>query len=181
MYNQLERILFSKEEIEARVKELAATLSADYKDKKPLLLCILKGSTLFYSDLVKAMNIFLTFDFMAVSSYGATTRSSGEVKMIKDLDSSIQDRHVIIVEDIVDTGFTLKYLTKLLESRNPASLKICTLLNKPCRREVDITPDYVGFEVGNHFVVGYGLDYDEYFRNLPEIGVLKEEVYKKNV
>ena len=178
MYNQLERILFSKEQLEKRVKELGATLSNDYKDKNPLLVCILKGSTLFYADLVRAMDIHLNFDFMAVSSYGAETRSSGEVKMIKDLDCSIADRHVIIVEDIVDTGFTLKYLTKLLCARKPASLKICTLLNKPSRREVDLTPDYVGFEVGNHFVVGYGLDYDEKFRNLPEIGVLKEEVYK---
>ena len=178
MYNNLERILFSKEQIESRVKELGAKISADYKDKNPLLVCILKGSTLFYADLVKSMDIYLNFDFMAVSSYGAATSSSGEVKMIKDLDCSIEDRHVIIVEDIVDTGFTLKYLTKILKSRKPASLKICTLLNKPSRREVDLTPDYVGFEVGNHFVVGYGLDYDEYYRNLPEIGVLKEEVYK---
>ena len=178
MYNNLERILFSKEQIESRVKELGAEISADYKDKNPLLVCILKGSTLFYADLVKSMDIYLNFDFMAVSSYGAATSSSGEVKMIKDLDCSIEDRHVIIVEDIVDTGFTLKYLTKILKSRKPASIKICTLLNKPSRREVDLIPDYVGFEVGNHFVVGYGLDYDEYYRNLPEIGVLKEEVYK---
>ena len=178
MYNQLKEILITKEQIEARVKELGETLSKDYAGKNPLLLCILKGSTPFFADLARAMTIHLTFDFMAVSSYGAATSSSGEVKLIKDLDASIQDRHVIIVEDIVDTGFTLKYLTKNLKTRNPASLKICTLLNKPCRREVEITPDYVGFEIGNHFVVGYGLDYDENFRNLPEIGVLKEEVYK---
>lgn len=178
MYNQIKEILITKEQIQKRVKELGETLSKDYAGKNPLLLCILKGSTPFFTDLARAMNIHLTFDFMAVSSYGASTCSSGEVKLIKDLDTSIQDRHVIIVEDIVDTGFTLKYLTKNLSARNPASLKICTLLNKPCRREVEIAPDYVGFEIENHFVVGYGLDYDENFRNLPEIGILKEEVYK---
>ena len=130
MYNQIKEILITKEQIQKRVKELGETLSKDYAGKNPLLLCILKGSTPFFTDLARAMNIHLTFDFMAVSSYGASTCSSGEVKLIKDLDTSIQDRHVIIVEDIVDTGFTLKYLTKNLSARNPASLKIFTLLTK---------------------------------------------------
>lgn len=178
MYNQLERILFTKEQIAERVKELGEQISADYKDCYPLLVCILKGSSIFYADLVRAITVHLSFDFMAVSSYGAQTTSSGEVKMIKDLDSSIENRHVIIVEDIVDSGHTLNYLKSILNSRKPASLKICTLLDKPSRRRVELTPDYSGFEVGDHFVVGYGLDYDEKFRNLPEIGVLKEEVYK---
>lgn len=179
MYDQLDRVLFTKEQIATRINQLGELLSKDYQGKNPLLICILKGSTLFFADLVRSMSIHVNFDFMSLSSYGNKTTSSGEVKMIKDLDSSIENRHVIIVEDIVDSGYTLKYLTSILNSRKPASLKICTLLNKPSRRKVDLVPDYVGFEVDDYFVVGYGLDYDELYRNLPEIGVLKEEVYKK--
>ena len=179
MYNDLERILFTKEQIAERVKELGAEISKDYAGKTPLVVCILKGSVLFFSDLIKEISIQINLDFMAVSSYGSATISSGEVKMIKDLDNSIENRHVIIVEDIVDTGHTLKYLIKNLNARMPASVKVCTLLNKQCRRVVDISPDYIGFEVGDHFVVGYGLDYDEGYRHVPEVGVLKPEVYNK--
>ena len=179
MYNDLEQILFTKEQIAKRVKELGAEISKDYAGKTPLVVCILKGSVLFFSDLIKEISIQINLDFMAVSSYGSATISSGEVKMIKDLDNSIENRHVIIVEDIVDTGHTLKYLIKNLNARMPASVKVCTLLNKQCRRVVDISPDYIGFEVGDHFVVGYGLDYDEGYRHIPEVGVLKPEVYNK--
>jgi hypoxanthine phosphoribosyltransferase len=179
MYNDLERILLTKEQIAARVKELGAEISKDYADKNPLVVCILKGSVLFFADLIKEITVPINLDFMAVSSYGCCTVSSGQVKMIKDLDSCIDGRHVIIVEDIVDTGHTLSYLIKNLKSRNPASVKICTLLDKKCRREVELTPDYFGFEVDNFFVVGYGLDYDEDYRHLPEVGVLKPEIYNK--
>ena len=179
MYNDLEQILFSKEQIAKRVKELGKQLSEDYAGKTPIFVCILKGSSLFFSDLVKEITVPITFDFMSISSYGGGTVSSGQVKLIKDLDSSIENRHVVIVEDIVDTGHTLSYLIKNLQVRKPASIKICTLLNKECRREVDLKPDYVGFEVDNYFVVGYGLDYDEVYRNLPEVGVLKPEIYTK--
>lgn len=179
MYNDLERVLFTKEQITNRVKELGKQLSIDYKDKNPLFVCILKGSSLFFADLVKEITVPLTFDFMSISSYGAGTVSSGEVRLIKDLDTSIENRHVVIIEDIVDTGHTLKYLLKNLEMRKPASIKLCTLLNKESRREVDVKPEYVGFEVDNYFVVGYGLDYDENYRHLPEVGVLKEEIYSK--
>ncbi len=179
MYNDLERILFSKEQIASRVKELGAQLSKDYAGKNPILVCILKGSVLFFSDLIKEITVPINLDFMAVSSYGSGTVSSGEVKMVKDLDRSIENRHVVIVEDIVDTGHTLSYLIKNLKARMPASIKVCTLLDKECRREVDLTPDYIGFEVDNYFVVGYGLDYDEAYRHVPEVGILKPEVYTK--
>lgn len=179
MYNDLERVLITKEEIANRIKELGKQLDNDYKDKKPLFVCILKGSSIFFADLVRAMTISVDFDFMAISSYGCNTVSSGAVRLVKDLDTSIENRHVIIVEDIVDTGHTLSYLIKNLSARQPASLKICTLLNKECRREVDLTPDYSGFNIDNYFVVGYGLDYAEKYRNLPEIGVLKPEIYTK--
>ena len=178
MYNDLEQVLITKEQIAERISELGKILDNDYAGKKPVFVCILKGSSLFFADLVRAMSVQMEFDFMAISSYGSATVSSGEVRLIKDLDKSIENRHVVIVEDIVDTGHTLNYLIKNLSARNPASVKVCTLLNKECRRVVDITPDYVGFEIGDHFVLGYGLDFDEKYRHLPEIGVLKPEVYK---
>ncbi len=177
MHNDLEQILITEEQIKQRVSELGKTLSADYAGKTPLMLCILKGSSVFYTDLIRAMNIPLECDFIAVSSYGNKTKSSGEVRMIKDLDKSIEGRHVVIVEDIVDSGYTLTYLKKILASRGPASIKICSLLDKEDRREVPITPDYTGFSIPDYFVVGYGLDYNELYRNLPEIGVLKASVY----
>lgn len=179
MYNDLKKILISKEEIDKRIKELAAVLDRDYAGKRPLMVAILKGSIMFYADLIRAMTIPLELDFMAISSYGNKTKSSGEVRMIKDLDRSIEGRHLIIVEDIVDSGYTLSYLKRMLYSRHPESVKICTLLDKFECREVPLEPDYKGFDIGNEFVVGYGLDYAEKYRNLPEIGILKEEIYEK--
>lgn len=179
MHNDVEQILFSKEQISARTRELGKQLSEDYAGKNPLLICILKGSSLFFADLVREISIPVYFDFMSISSYGSGTVSSGEVKLIKDLDTSIENRHVIIVEDIVDTGHTLSYLIKNLQARMPASVKVCTLLDKECRREINLVPDYYGFKVDNYFVVGYGLDYDEAYRHLPYVGVLKPEIYTK--
>lgn len=177
MYDDLEKVLYSEADIAARVKEVAKVLDNDYQDKCPIMIAVLKGSVMFYADLLRAMTIHSEMDFMAISSYGNATNTSGEVKMVKDLDRSVEGRHIIIVEDIVDTGYTLNYLKATLKTRNPASIKVCSLLDKPSRRLVDIEPDYRCFEVGNEFVVGYGLDYAQLYRNLPVIGVLKEEVY----
>lgn len=177
MYDDLEKVLYSEADISARIKEVAKVLDNDYQDKCPIMIAVLKGSVMFYADLLRAMTIRAEMDFMAISSYGNATNTSGEVKMIKDLDRSVEGRHIIIVEDIVDTGYTLNYLKATLKMRNPASIKVCSLLDKPSRRLVDIKPDYRCFEVGNEFVVGYGLDYAQIYRNLPVIGVLKEEVY----
>lgn len=179
MYTDLEKILITKEQLDSRIREIAAELDKEYAGRNPLMVCILKGAVMFFSDLTRAMTIPLAIDFMAISSYGAGTRSSGEVRMIKDLDSKIEGRDLIIVEDIMDSGYTLSYLKKALSSRMPSSIKICCLLDKPSRREVPIEPDYVCFEVENQFVVGYGLDYDQKYRNLPEIGILKPSVYEK--
>ncbi len=179
MYDDLESILFSKEQLAEKIAEVAAVLDREYEGKTPVLVCILKGCAPFFTDLIRAMRIPLQIDFMAISSYGAGSQSSGQVKMNKDLDKSIEDRHVIIVEDIMDSGYTLSYLKRMLSSRNPASIKICTLLDKAARREVDLTPDYKCFDVADEFVVGYGLDYAEKYRNLPEIGILKRSIYEK--
>ena len=179
MHKDAERILISTEELQKRVKELAAQLDRDYEGKRPLMICVLKGSVLFFADLIREMKISLEIDFMAISSYGSGARSSGEVRMIKDLDRSIENRHVIIVEDIVDSGYTLSYLKRMLFSRHPQSVKICALLDKFERREVELEADYKGFDIGNEFVIGYGLDYAEEYRNLPEICVLKRSVYEK--
>ena len=179
MYDDLDYIMISKAEIEEKIGQIAAVLDEEYRDKNPVMICILKGCAPFFTDLIRAMKIPLQIDFMAISSYGTGSTTSGQVKMNKDLDRSIEDRHVIIVEDIMDSGYTLSYLKRMLSSRKPASIKICALLDKPSRREVDITPDYKGFEISNEFVVGYGLDYAEKYRNLPEIGVLKREIYEK--
>ena len=182
MQNDIARILLTEEEIQARVRQLGAQLSEDYRDKFPAMVCILKGSVMFYTDLLRNMPIPLSMDFMAVSSYGKHTKSSGEVEIRKDLSTSIENRHVVIVEDIIDSGFTLTYLTRMLSARGAASIKIITLLDKPARRAPGITlkSDYSGFEIPDEFVVGYGLDYDEAYRNLPFIGILKPEVYQKN-
>ena len=182
MRNDIERIMLTEEQIQNRVKELGARITADYADKNPVMICILKGSTMFFADLLRAMRIRLTMDFMAVSSYGRSTKSSGEVEIRKDLSGSIEHRHAVIVEDIIDSGFTLSYLTRMLSARGAKSIKICTLLDKPARRAPGITlkADYSGFEIEDAFVVGYGLDYDEAYRNLPYIGVLKPSVYENN-
>lgn len=175
----LEKVLISKEELNRRICEIAKTLDEDYKGKRPLMIAILKGSVMFFTDLIREMKTDLEIDFMSISSYGNGVKSSGEVKMIKDLDGKIEGKDVIIVEDIVDSGYTMKYLKNLLEARNPSSIRICALLDKPSRRETDVQVDYKGFEVGNEFVVGYGLDYASFYRNIPFIGILKRSVYEK--
>ena len=171
MDKDMAKVLFSQEELQTRIRELGAQLSEDYRGKTPTMVCILKGAIMFYTDLVRSMDIPLTMDFMAVSSYGNSTKSSGEVEIRKDLSTSIEGKHVVIVEDIVDSGFTLTYLTRLLNTRGAKSIKLCTLLDKPSRRAPGITlrADYSGFAVGNEFVVGYGLDYDGFGRNYPDI------------
>lgn len=173
----LESILISEEQIQQRVRELAQQINKDYAGKTVHLLCILKGGLMFLTDLAKHLTMPVTFDFIAISSYGDATKSSGVVRITKDLEQSIEGKHVIIVEDIIDTGLTLSYLVKNLESRNPASVKICTLLDKPENRDVEIPVDYVGFQVPNLFLVGYGLDFQELYRNIPYIFVLKPEYY----
>lgn len=177
MKDDILRVLLSQEEIEAKVSEMGAAISKDFKDKNPLIVSVLKGSFVFMADLVRHIDVPCNIDFMAVSSYGNGTKSSGEVKIIKDLDSKIEGRHVIVVEDILDSGKTLSYLLEVLKARGAASLSLCTFLNKPSRRVVPIHVDYNGVDIPDEFVVGYGLDYAEHYRNLPFLGVLKPEVY----
>lgn len=179
MSDDIESILFTEERLKARISELGAELSRDYADKNPMFVGVLKGCFVFMADLMRSVDIRCTMDFMAVSSYGSGTKTTGAVEINKDLSHDIAGRHVIIVEDILDSGVTLSYLTKYLSGRLPASIKIVTLLDKPLRRRADIKADYSGFEVPDAFVVGYGLDYDEVYRNLPYIGILKPEVYTK--
>ncbi len=180
MLEDIERVLISEEELQKIVADMGRKISEDYKDKDLLLVSVLKGSVIFMADLMRAITIPCNIDFMAVSSYGAETKSSGVVKIIKDLDKNIEGKDLVIVEDILDSGNTLFYLRELLAARKPNSIKICTLVDKPERREADIKADYIGGSVPNEFIVGYGLDYNEYYRNLPFIGVLKETVYKEN-
>ncbi|MGI6566353.1 MAG: hypoxanthine phosphoribosyltransferase [Firmicutes bacterium] len=179
MLEDIDRVLLTEDEIQQRVAELGEQLSQDYAGKDLVIVCILKGALHFMADLTRKISIPVDMDFMAISSYGASTKSSGEVRILQDLDAAIANRHVLIVEDIVDSGLTLKYLVDNLSSRRPASLKIATLLDKPARRVVPISPDYNGFLIPDEFVVGYGLDYAEKYRNLPFIGILKPEVYSK--
>ena len=182
MEKDIAKVLLSEETIQQRVREMGAQIAEDYRDKNPVMICILKGAVIFYTDLLRAMPIKCSMDFMAVSSYGKRTKSSGEVEIRKDLSHSIENRHVIVVEDIIDSGFTLSYLSRVLKARGALSLKIATLLDKPSRRAPGITlkTDYHGFEVGDEFVVGYGLDYAETYRNLPYIGVLNPEIYEND-
>lgn len=179
MLNDIERILISEEEIKEKVKEIGTKISCDYKDKDLILVGVLKGSVPFMADLMRSIEIPCSMDFMAVSSYGNSTKSSGIVRILKDLDFHIEDKYVLIVEDIIDSGITLKYLKSYLKAKNPKSVEVACLLDKPERREVEVDVKYVGFSVPNYFLVGYGLDYAEKYRNLPFIGVLKEDVYKK--
>ena len=172
-------VLFSEEQLEQRVCELAAQIDRDYAGKEPLLVSVLRGSFVFMADLVRHITLPCTVDFMAVSSYGSGTTSSGQVKIIKDLSEQIEGKDVIVVEDILDSGNTLSYLFQLLQARHPASVRLCTLLDKPSRRTKAVTADYTGFTVDDLFVVGYGLDYAEKYRNLPYIGILKPAVYEK--
>ncbi|MFU0824378.1 hypoxanthine phosphoribosyltransferase [Clostridium sp.] len=179
MINDIEKVLFTEEEIAEKVKEMGKKISEDYKGKDLILVGVLKGSVPFMAELMKRIEIPCSMDFMAVSSYGDSTETSGVVRIIKDLDFEIENKHVLIVEDIVDSGITLKYLKKYLVAKNPSSVEIACLLNKPDRRKVEISAKYLGFDVPNYFLVGYGLDYAEKYRNLPFVGILKENVYKK--
>ncbi len=176
MMHDIEKILITEEEIQARVAELGKQLTEEYAGKNPVFLGILKGVVVFFADIIRAVPIISEIDFLAVSSYRSGT-DSGELLLQKDVSISIKDRHVVILEDILDSGNTLSHVVAHLKTMEPASLKICTLLNKPSRREADIDADYVGFTIPNEFVVGYGLDYAEGYRNLPFIGVLKPEIY----
>ncbi len=177
--NDIQKILISEEQLAAKVAELGAAISRDYEGKKLMILGVLKGSVVFMADLIRQITIPVEMDFMAVSSYGAGVKTTGVVKILKDLDRLIEGYHVLVVEDILDSGMTLSYLTELLRDRGPASVRIATLLDKPERRKVDIAPDYVGFTVPDEFVVGYGLDYAELYRNLPYVGILAPHVYEK--
>lgn len=177
MENAIQQILLTEEQIAEKVKELGAQISRDYTGKNLMMVSVLKGSVVFMADLMRAITVPCQIDFMCVSSYGSGTSSSGVVKIIKDLDINLHGLDLLIVEDILDSGKTLHYITKMLSDRGTASIRIATLLDKPERRAAPLTPDYCGFTVPDEFVVGYGLDYDEKFRNLPYIGVLKPEVY----
>ena len=167
------RVLVSEEEVDRRIEEIGAQISKDYAGKQVHLICVLKGGVFFTCELAKRISIPVSMDFMSVSSYGGDTKSSGVVRIVKDLDEPLKDKHVIVIEDIVDSGRTLSYLLDMLESREPADVKLCTLLDKPDRRVVDVKVDYTGFEIPDEFVVGYGLDYDQKYRNLPYIGMVK--------
>ena len=179
MRQDIEEVLFSEEQISQIVARIGQEISRDYAGKNLLLVSVLKGSVVFMADLMRAITIPARIDFMATSSYGSGVKSSGVVRILKDLDLELKGYDILIVEDILDSGKTLQYLTRLLQSRGPASIRICTLFDKPERRSVDITADYFGAVVPDAFIVGYGLDYDEKYRNLPYVGILKPEVYEK--
>lgn len=180
MINDIEKVLLSEEDLKNIVERLGAQITEDYKDKNLVIVSVLKGSVLFMADLMRAIKLPCKIDFMAVSSYGSGTKTSGVVKIIKDLDSEVVcGNDLLIVEDILDSGVTLEYLMKILSARNPNSIKICTLLDKPERRKANIKADYAGAQIPDAFVVGYGLDYDEKYRNLPFVGALKPSVYEK--
>ncbi len=178
MLNDVESVLLSTEDLAKRIKEIGAEITADYAGKEILMIGVLRGAVVFMADLARAIEVPVAIDFMAVSSYGSGTNSSGVVRILKDLDEDVAGKHVLVVEDIIDSGLTLNYLLENLKSRKPASVKLCTLLNKPERRKVQVAIDYNGFDVPDYFVVGYGLDYAEKYRNLPFIGILKPEVYQ---
>lgn len=179
MQSDVEKVLISEEELMEKVNHLGAQITTDYKGKDLVVVGILKGSNIFMSDLVRKINLPLEMDYMVVSSYGSSTESSGVVRILKDLEHSIEGKDVLIIEDIVDTGLTLAYIKEILTGRGPSSVKICTLLDKPIRRKKDIQIDYLGFEVPDEFIIGYGIDYAEQYRNLPFIGALKRSVYDK--
>ena len=178
MHDDIKTVLVSEEQLKAKVAELGAQISRDYAGKNLVLVSILKGSVVFMADLMRAVTIPARIDFMATSSYGSGVKTSGVVKIVKDLDLELKDYDIVIVEDILDSGKTLSYLMELLQSRGPRSIRICTLFDKPERREVEVFPTYVGAQIPDAFIVGYGLDYDEKYRNLPFVGVLKPSVYE---
>jgi hypoxanthine phosphoribosyltransferase len=169
-------ILIDEDRLQARIRELGNEITADYTGRELLLVGVLKGAVFFMADLMRAISVPCEIDFMAISSYGASTDSSGVVRILKDLDINIEGRHVLVIEDIIDSGLTLSYLIRNLESREPASLEVCALLTKPERREIDVDVRYVGFDIPNRFVIGYGLDFAERYRNLPYVGVLSEDL-----
>lgn len=179
MHTDIEEVLITREEIAEKCKEIGQQLTEEYNGKFPLVVGVLKGATPFMADLVREIDTYLEMDFMDVSSYGSGARSSGEVKIIKDLDAKVEGRDLLIIEDIIDSGLTLSYLVDLFKYRRAKSVKIVTLLDKPAARTANIKADIIGFEVPHKFVVGYGLDYNQKYRNLPYIGVLKPEVYSK--
>ena len=179
MLKDVERILITSEEIGARVRELVQQITNDYAGQEILMIGVLRGAVIFMADLARSIKRPMDIDFMAITSYGLSTNSSGVVRIIKDLDEVVEGRHILIIEDIIDSGLTLNYLVDNIKSRKPASVRICTLLSKPDRRKVNVTVDYNGFIIPDHFVVGYGLDYAGKYRNLPFIGVLKPEIYQK--
>jgi hypoxanthine phosphoribosyltransferase len=179
MKNDIKSVLYSEEVLAAKVQEIGERITADYLGKDLLVIGVLKGANIFLGDLVRKIDLPVQLDFIAASSYGASTESSGVVRILKDLDYSIEGKHVLIVEDIIDTGLTLHYLLDNFNSRNPESLAVCTLLDKPERRKVNIDVAYVGFDIPDEFIVGYGIDYAEKYRNLPYIATLKPEVYEK--
>jgi len=175
--SNIKEVLFSAEQLAKRIREMGKQITDDYEGKEILMIGVLRGAVIFMADLARAVEVPVAIDFMAVSSYGTSTSSSGVVRILKDLDEDVEGKHLLIVEDIIDSGLTLNYLVENLRSRRPASVKICTLLNKPERRKVDVPVEYNGFTIPDYFVVGYGLDYAEKYRNLPYIGVLKPEAY----
>lgn len=177
MHDDILKVLLTQEELREKVKEIGRQITQDYQGKNLLIVTVLKGAVVFLADLMREIDVPAEIDFMVVSSYGAGTKSSGVVKIVKDLDVPLKDKDLLIVEDILDSGMTLSYLKELLEGREPRSIRIATLLDKPARRKVDLKADYIGYSVPDEFVVGYGLDYDEKYRNLPYIGILKPEVY----
>lgn len=179
MHQDIKEIMFTEDQIAAKVREMGAQISKDYAGKTILMCCILKGAVTFFTDLARCIDTPVNFDFMSCSSYGSSTTSSGILKIRKDLDSDVKGKDVLIVEDIIDTGVTLSHLLPMLKERGANSVKLATLLSKPARRKVDVPVDYNGFVIPDAFVVGYGLDYDSRYRNLPYIGILKEDVYEK--
>ena len=180
MHGDIEEILYTKEDLADIVKRLGNRISEDYKDKNLFMVAALKGAVVFMADLMRAISVPCAIDFLSVSSYGKGTTTSGEVRVLKDLDTTLEGRDLLVVEDILDSGVTLSFLLKNLSARGPRSIRLCTLLDKPDRRKVPITPDYVGVQVPDKFIVGYGLDYAEKYRNLPYIGVLKPEIYENS-
>lgn len=178
MKNDVQKILYSREELEIKIKDMGEKISIDYKGKDLVLIGVLKGSVMFMAELMKSISIPCSMDFMAVSSYGNSTTTSGVVRILKDLDDEIEGKHVLIIEDIIDSGTTLKYLMEYLRGRKPSSVEIACLLNKPERRRVELNAKYIGFNVPDYFLVGFGLDFAQKYRNLPYIGILKEEIYK---
>ena len=178
MHKDIEEVLITEQQLQKKVRELGRQITSDYQGRPLLLLCVLKGALMFLADLAREIDLALEMDFMVISSYGSATESSGVVRIVKDLEEPIDGRHVLVVEDIVDSGLTLHYLLEVLYTRNPASLRVCTLIDKVKEREKVVIPDYTGFQVADRFVVGYGLDYAQRYRNLPYIGILKPAVYQ---